>query len=141
LTASEKAKRIRQKIVEANQRLLMWLNSVIGVGGPLAMIKKYVERRDGGYWIAGSRVSLDSIVYAFLNGQTAESIAQSFPMLALEQVYGAIAFYLSNRTEIDAYLTRARADFEVLRQAARDTDPMFYQKLADARRSGDARQP
>ena len=47
-------------------------------------------------------VSLDSIVYAFLNGQTAESIAQSFPLLTLEQVYGAIAVYLANRDEIDA---------------------------------------
>jgi uncharacterized protein (DUF433 family) len=105
------------------------------------MIKQYVEQRDGGYWIAGGRISLDSIVYAFLNGQTAESIAQSFPTLLLEQMYGAIAFYLSNRTEIDAYLTRAKADFDILRQAARDADPMFYQKLADARRPGDARQP
>jgi len=105
------------------------------------MIKQYVEWRDRGYWIAGSRVSLDSIVYAFLNGQTAESIAQSFPTLLHEQVYGAIAFYLSNRTEIDAHLAQAKADFEVLRQAARDADPMFYQKLADARRSGDTRQP
>ena len=46
----------------------------------------YVEQRDQGYWVAGTRVSLDSIVYAFFNGQTAESIAQSFPALALEQV-------------------------------------------------------
>jgi hypothetical protein len=37
-------------------------------------------------------VSLDSIVYAFLSGQSAGSIAQSFPVLRLEQVYGAIAF-------------------------------------------------
>jgi len=98
--------------------------------------KEYVEKRDGGYWIIGSRVSLDSVVYAFLNGQTAESIAQSFPVLTLEQVYGAIAFYLSNRCEIDGYLVDANADFEALRQAARDADPMFYQKLADARRTG-----
>ena len=30
------------------------------------MTKDYVERRDEGYWIAGTRVSLDSVVYAFL---------------------------------------------------------------------------
>ena len=40
--------------------------------------------------MAGTRVSLDSVVYAFLGGHTAESIAQSFPVLTLEQVYGAI---------------------------------------------------
>jgi len=44
----------------------------------------YVSQREGAYWVAGSRVSLDPIVYAFLNGETAESIAQSFPVLDLE---------------------------------------------------------
>ena len=97
------------------------------------MNKQYVEQRDGGHWIAGTRVSLDSIVYAFLSGQTAESIAQSFPTLTLEQVYGSIAFYLANRPEIEAYLEKAKADFEALRKASRQADPMFYQKLADAR--------
>ena len=97
-------------------------------------MKAYVEQRDGGYWVAGTRVSLDSIVYAFLSGQTAESMAQAFPVLSLEQVYGAIAFYLANRPQIDAYLKEARADFEAMRQAARERDPMFYQKLAEARR-------
>jgi len=98
------------------------------------MSKLYVEQRDGGFWITGTRVSLDSIVYAFVGGQTAESIAQAFPMLTLEQVYGAIAFYLANRPEIDAYLEKAKADFEAMRQTSREADPMFYQKLADARR-------
>ena len=98
------------------------------------MSNQYVEQRDEGYWVARTRVSLDSIVYAFLEGQTAESIAQSFPVLTLEQVYGAIAFYLANRAAIDSYLMQVRVGFEALRQAARDADPMFYQKLADARR-------
>ena len=99
------------------------------------MIKEYVVKRDGGYWIVNSRVSLDSVAYAFLSGQCAESIAQSFPALTLEQVYGAVAFYLANRADVDAYLARARVDFEIARQAARDADPMFYQKLADTRRT------
>jgi hypothetical protein len=73
-------------------------------------------------------------VYAFVEGQTAESIAQSFPLLSLEQVYGAIAFYLANRDEVDAYLARTRDDYEAKRRTARDADPTFYQKLSDARR-------
>ena len=101
----------------------------------------YVEQREGGYWVANTRVSLDSIVYAFLAGQTAESIAQSFPVLSLEQVYGAIAFYLANRSEIDTYLAKAEVTFETLRQAARDADPAFYQKLAAAWPQGPAARP
>jgi uncharacterized protein (DUF433 family) len=97
------------------------------------MKTEYVEQRDGGYWIAGTRVSLDSLVYAFLSGQTAESIAQSFPVLRLEQVYGAITYYLAHRTEVDTYLRKSQGEAEAARRSARDADPMFYQKLADAR--------
>ena len=105
------------------------------------MSNAYVEQTEGGYRIAGTRVSLDSIVHAFLRGQTAEAIAQSFPTLTLEQVYGAIAFYLANREAIDAYLAQRQADYEAQRQAARDADPMFYQKLADARRKLESSRP
>ena len=98
------------------------------------MNHSYVEMRDAGYWVAGTRVSLDSVVYAFYAGQTAESIAQLFPLLTLEQVYGAVTYYLAHRADIDEYLSKARSDFEALRQASQQADPAFYQKLADARR-------
>ncbi len=94
----------------------------------------YVEEREGRYLVANTRVSLDSIVYAFLSGQSAESIAQAFPVLTLEQVYGAIAFYLAHREDVDRYLETRRREFEAAREAARNADPMFYQKLADAKR-------
>jgi uncharacterized protein (DUF433 family) len=98
------------------------------------MNKQYIKVIDSVYRLAGTRISLDSIVYAFWRGQTAESIAQSFPTLTLEQVYGALTFYLANRTKVDAYLKQAEAAFEERRKVAREQDPMFYQKLADARR-------
>jgi hypothetical protein len=77
-------------------------------------------------------------VYAFVQGQTAESIAQSFPLLSLEQTYGAIAFYLANRPTVDAYLATARGEYQARRQAAQTADPMFYGKLADAKRRAQA---
>jgi uncharacterized protein (DUF433 family) len=95
---------------------------------------EYVEQHNGAYRVAGTRVSLDSIVFAFVSGQSAESIAQSFPVLTLEQVYGAITFYLAHREEIDRYLDAQQKDYEAKRAAARAADPMFYQKLADAKR-------
>lgn len=99
------------------------------------MSKQYVEEINGFYRIANTRVSLDSLVYGFLQGQTPETIAQSFPALTLEEVYGALAFYLANRVEIDNYLARTRQDFEILRNTIREQDPMFYKKLAEARRA------
>lgn len=98
------------------------------------IVKEYVQKHNGLYLIKGTRVSLDSIVYAWWAGQSAETITQSFQVLTLEQVYGAIAFYLAHEEEIDRYLEQRRADYEVKRQASRHTDPMFYQKMAAARR-------
>lgn len=98
------------------------------------MSSDYVQRQGNEYRVTGSRVSLDSIVYAFWNGESAETIAQSFPVLRLEEVYGAIAFYLAHKDEVDRYLEQQRTDYEAKRQAARDADPMFYQRLAEARR-------
>ncbi len=99
------------------------------------MKTSYVEKQNDGYWIAESRVSLDSVVYGFWNGQSAESIAQDFPVLTLEEVYGAITYYLAHRKEIDEHLQMRHRDYESHRQAARDADPMFYQKIAEAKRS------
>lgn len=91
--------------------------------------KQYIEDREGCYRMIGKRVSLDSIVYAFLTGQSPESIVQSFPVLTLEEVYGAIAFYLANRTAIDTYLAEGEQLFETLRQQAKENNSLLYQKL------------
>jgi len=97
--------------------------------------KPYVEKHDGGYWVSGTRVSLDLVVLAFLQGLSAEAIAsECFPTLTLEQVYGAIAYYLAHRLEIDAYLKQADAEFESMRQAMQGAAPDFSRKLAEARR-------
>lgn len=88
---------------------------------------------EAGYRLIESRVSLDSVVYGFFRGETPETIAQNFPTLELEQVYGAIAFYLSNQEEIDAYLEKGERDFERLRQEFHRRNPKLRQKLRAAR--------
>ena len=97
------------------------------------MTKEYVEQRDGGYWIAGKRISLASVVYAFRDGASPESILRSFPLLSLEEIYGAIAFYLSNQSDIDGYLTAREAEYEQQRKLEREADPSFYKKFDEAR--------
>ena len=99
------------------------------------MEKRYIEKRDDGYWVAGTRVSLDSIVLAFLDGLSPETIvAECFPVLTLEQVYGAITYYLAHGAEIDRYLQQGDAEFDALRHATRSADPQFHAKLVQARR-------
>ena len=63
---------------------------------------EYVEVRNGGYYVAGTRVSLDSIVYSFKDGESPETIRHNFPSLTLEQVYGAITFHLGNQRDVEA---------------------------------------
>lgn len=82
------------------------------------MEPSYVDCEHGTYRVAGTRVSLDSLVYAYLNGQSAEAIAQAFPLLTLEQVYGALAWYLAHRETIDAHLRQGAQDYECLRNEA-----------------------
>jgi len=93
--------------------------------------KSYIEQREDVYQMENTRVSLDSIVYAFLEGHTAESIQQSFPLLTLEQVYGAITYYLAHREAIDAYLQEQAAAFETLKETLRQTNPHMAQRLAE----------
>jgi uncharacterized protein (DUF433 family) len=85
----------------------------------LSMSQSYIEQHGGGYWIGDTRVSLDSVVYRWLEGLSPESIAECFPALNLEQVYGAITFYLSNRAEVDEYLREADKEYESFRQRIR----------------------
>jgi uncharacterized protein (DUF433 family) len=100
-----------------------------------SMTNDYVVRKDGCYRIAGTRVSLDSVVYAFREGSSPESILEAFPSLTLEQVYGAITYYLHRREEIDEHLRQEEADFEEKRKLSREQNPDLYQKLQAARRS------
>ena len=68
------------------------------------MSKEYIEQRDGNYYVSGTRVSLDSLIHAFRRGESPETICQNFEILHLEEVYGAIAYYLANQAGMDAYL-------------------------------------
>ena len=65
------------------------------------MDPQFVERRDDGFYLVGSRVPLDCVVREFRDGQSPEAIRSDFPTLSLEQVYGAITFYLGHKEDVD----------------------------------------
>jgi uncharacterized protein (DUF433 family) len=103
------------------------------------MDKNYVEQRDEGYWIRGTRISLDSVVYAFQRGAAPESIQRAFPLLTLEEIYGAITFYLAHKQEIDTYLEQAETAFafqaQAINAAAQTANPDLLQRLRQARQA------
>jgi uncharacterized protein (DUF433 family) len=93
--------------------------------------------------VGGTRVTLDTVVYAFNAGATPEEIVDRFDTLHLDDVYLVVGFYLRHRGEVDAYLSerqrrgdqrRAEADailswselrkrLEARRGAAKDASP------------------
>ncbi|MBI4616037.1 MAG: DUF433 domain-containing protein [Planctomycetes bacterium] len=62
--------------------------------------------------VGGTRVSLETVLWTFLEGATAEEIALRYPALSLSDVYATIAFYLRHRSEVDGYLTTRRTEME-----------------------------
>jgi uncharacterized protein (DUF433 family) len=96
---------------------------------------EYVEQRNGGYYVAGTRVSLDSVVYAFLDGDSPEGIAYSFQALTLEQIFGALAYYLANRPVIDEYLRQGEIEYDRFYEESRAKHPELYAKLEAAKQA------
>ncbi len=97
------------------------------------MAKEYVEERKGGYYVTGTRISLDSIVQCFNEGLSPETILGEFEALTLAQVFGAITFYLENQPAIDTYRMRQKQRFEATRRAAVPLPENLRQRLSDAR--------
>ena len=59
---------------------------------------------DGVVRVGNTRVTLDTVITAFREGATPETITQQYPSLALADVYAVIGYYLNHRPEIHAYL-------------------------------------
>lgn len=73
----------------------------------MVIANTYVRMDEHGVMrIGNTRVMLDSIVASFNQGLSAETIQQQYPALSLEQVYGAIAYYLAHVSEVSEYLQR-----------------------------------
>jgi uncharacterized protein (DUF433 family) len=66
--------------------------------------------------VAGTRVTLDTVIDAFLTGASPEEIAQDFPVLRLDDIYAVLTYYLRHRGEVDAYLRERRARGEAIRR-------------------------
>lgn len=97
------------------------------------MQKAYVKKIEGAYRVGGTRVSLDSLVYLFREGMSVESMVESYPALTLEQVHGALAFYLGNQKEIDRYLDEGQRAARAHHEQSRKTNTELIAKLQRAR--------
>jgi uncharacterized protein (DUF433 family) len=72
---------------------------------------------DGVVLVSGTRVPLETVVYAFGQGATPEEIAQDYPSLTLAQVYAVVAYYLTHRAAVDGYAAERAAISDATRTA------------------------
>lgn len=92
---------------------------------------EYIESLNGGYYVAGTRVSLDSVVYAFRRGEAPETILEHFPAIgSLAKVYGAIAFALDHPQQIEEYLAGQERTWA---KACEENPPNIEEKVRRAR--------
>jgi uncharacterized protein (DUF433 family) len=77
---------------------------------------EYAEIRNGGYYVAGTRIGLDVLFHDFRRGRSAEAIFDAYPSIgSLAKVYGAIAFMLDHPNEVEAYLKDQDRLFEEIK--------------------------
>lgn len=108
-------------------------------------VHAYVETRDGAAYVWGTRVPLESLIWLWRDGHSAEAIRDAYSTLSLAQVYGAIAYYLDHTAEIERQLATGKAQYKSQRAAADAADPVRYatlrQRFTQARERRTAAQP
>jgi uncharacterized protein (DUF433 family) len=103
----------------------------------MSQSKSYVRVDEHGvYRVGATRVMLDSVIAAFRQGDSAETIQQQNPALTLEEVYGSIAYCLANPAEIDAYVKRQDAEWAKARACAEAIPSAVVERLRALKKAG-----
>ncbi len=66
--------------------------------------------------VAKTRVTLDTVVTAFLEGCTPEEIKEQYPSLQLADIYLVIGYYLRHQDEVHNYLAERQRQSDLIRQ-------------------------
>jgi uncharacterized protein (DUF433 family) len=87
--------------------------------------------------VAGMRVTLDSVIASYKNGDSPEQIAENFPGLELADIYAVLAYYLRHQAEVETYLQEQKALAAEVRKkvAAVSNPPGLREKLLAKRNS------
>ncbi len=75
--------------------------------------------------VANTRVTLDTVVTTFLEGCTAEEIAEQYPSLQLSDIYWVISYYLRHQDDVQDYLAeRQRQSAAIQQEIEQRFDPI-----------------
>lgn len=70
----------------------------------------------GVFRVGSTRVTLDSVVYAFRQGASPEAIADQYDAVTLADLYLVLGFYLRHTVEVDEYLQEQQRASDAIRQ-------------------------
>ena len=85
--------------------------------------------RDGVMRVGATRVTLDAVVNAFHEGNTAEEIVSRYPVLKLADVYAVVSYYLNNREAVTRYLRQQEEEVsELWREIESKSDYQIFRE-------------
>jgi uncharacterized protein (DUF433 family) len=89
--------------------------------------------------VAGTRVTLDTIIGAYKHGRSAEEVAQDYPSVPKSAIYATIAYYLGAHEDVDAYLRARKDQAERVRAEVEQWSPStgLRQRLLERRTASD----
>ena len=97
------------------------------------MDSEYVKQDEhGAMRVGNTHVMLDSVIAAYREGHSAETIQTQYPALTLEQVYGAIACASGIRREVGDYLQRQEAVWDQSRHRSDDNPSPVVREASPA---------
>lgn len=73
--------------------------------------------------VAKTRITLDTVVTAFLEGCTPEEIGEQYSSLQISDIYLVIGYYLRHQNEVQAYLAKRQHQAAIVQQ---ETEQRFY---------------
>jgi uncharacterized protein (DUF433 family) len=77
----------------------------------------------GAIRVGNSRVLLETVVRAFQDGASPESIVHRYSTLSLSDVYNTIGYYLRHQDTVEAYLNQREQIAESLQQRLSSVQP------------------
>ena len=92
---------------------------------------RYVQYRDGNWYVSGSRVEVYSVIGAWLQGYSPEEVQNGFPHLSLAEVYGTILYYLEHQQAMDQFFREVDRLAARRKSDAEATHPEFYATMRE----------
>jgi uncharacterized protein (DUF433 family) len=81
------------------------------------------EDESGAVRVGNSRILLETVIRAFQDGASPESIVNRYSTLSLSDVYNTIGYYLRHKDAVEAYLSQREQLAESVQQRLSSIQP------------------